>query len=121
MTRRQAVLALWATCLIWGAAFPLVKLALRDATPMAFTAARFLVATVLIAPMLRGTTRDEWRAGAVLGLADAAVAEDRPADALKLAARAEQIGATLASPDVTRRAQGDRIDHVQGHHPHEGP
>ena len=68
MTRRQAVLALWATCLIWGAAFPLVKLALRDATPMAFTAARFLVATVLIAPMLRGTTRDEWRAGAVLGL-----------------------------------------------------
>lgn len=68
MTRRQAVLALWATCLIWGAAFPLVKLALRDATPMAFTAARFLVASLLIAPALRGVTREEWRAGAALGL-----------------------------------------------------
>ncbi|MFN8645641.1 MAG: DMT family transporter [Gemmatimonadales bacterium] len=68
MTRRQAVLALWATCLIWGAAFPLVKLALRDATPMAFTAARFLLATLLLAPALRGVTREEWRAGGVLGL-----------------------------------------------------
>lgn len=68
MTRRQAILALWATCLIWGMAFPLVKLALRDATPMAFTAARFLVAMGLIAPALRGTSRDEWRAGAVLGV-----------------------------------------------------
>lgn len=68
MTRRQAVLALWATCLIWGAAFPLAKLALRDATPMAFTAARFLLATAILAPMLRGTTREEWRGGAILGL-----------------------------------------------------
>jgi drug/metabolite transporter (DMT)-like permease len=68
MTRRQAVLALWATCLIWGAAFPLTKLALRDATPMAFTAARFLLATAILAPALRGTTREEWRYGAVLGL-----------------------------------------------------
>jgi drug/metabolite transporter (DMT)-like permease len=68
MTRRQAVLALWATCLIWGAAFPLTKLVLRDATPMAFTAARFLVATLLLAPALRGTSRDEWRYGAILGL-----------------------------------------------------
>ena len=68
MTRRQAVLALWATCLIWGAAFPLTKLALRDATPMAFTAARFLVATAILLPALRGTTREEWRYGAILGL-----------------------------------------------------
>jgi drug/metabolite transporter (DMT)-like permease len=68
MTHRQAVLALWATCLIWGAAFPLAKLALADATPMAFTASRFLVASLLIAPALRGTTRDEWRSGGVLGV-----------------------------------------------------
>jgi drug/metabolite transporter (DMT)-like permease len=68
MTHRQAVMALWATCLIWGAAFPLAKLALEDATPMAFTAARFLVAAVLIGPGLRGITRAEWRSGAVLGV-----------------------------------------------------
>lgn len=67
MTRRQAILALWATCLIWGVAFPLTKLVLADATPMAFTAARFLVATLLVAPALRGVSREEWRAGAVLG------------------------------------------------------
>lgn len=68
MTRRQAVLALWATCLIWGAAFPLTKLALADATPMAFTAIRFVVATLLIAPSLRGVRPEEWRAGGLLGL-----------------------------------------------------
>ncbi len=68
MTHRQAVLALWATCLIWGVAFPLAKVALQDATPMAFTAARFLVATALIAPGLRGITREEWRYGGALGV-----------------------------------------------------
>jgi drug/metabolite transporter (DMT)-like permease len=68
MTHRQAVMALWATCLIWGAAFPLAKLALADATPMAFTAARFLVAAVLIGPGLRHVTRAEWRSGAALGI-----------------------------------------------------
>lgn len=67
MTRRQAVLSLWATCLIWGAAFPLTKLALRDATPMAFTAVRFVIASLLVGPALRGISREEWRAGAVLG------------------------------------------------------
>ena len=61
-------MALWATCLIWGVAFPLAKLALDDATPMAFTAARFLVATALIVPGLRGITRAEWRSGALLGV-----------------------------------------------------
>jgi drug/metabolite transporter (DMT)-like permease len=67
MTRRQAVLSLWATCLIWGAAFPLAKLALRDASPMAFTAVRFVTASVLVGPALRSVSRDEWRAGIVLG------------------------------------------------------
>lgn len=68
MTRRQAVLALWTTCLIWGAAFPLAKLALRDASPMAFTAARFVLAGLLIAPALRRATRGEWLYGGILGL-----------------------------------------------------
>ena len=67
MTRRGAILALWATCLIWGAAFPLGKLALRDATPMAFTAARFVLATLLLSPWLGQPTRAEWRAGGILG------------------------------------------------------
>jgi len=68
MTHRQAVLSLWTTCLIWGAAFPLAKLALRDASPMAFTAARFLVAGLLVLPALRRATREEWRYGGILGL-----------------------------------------------------
>ncbi len=68
MTRRNAIFSLWVTCLIWGAAFPLAKLALADATPMAFTAARFLLAAVLLLPVLRDITRDEWRWGGLLGL-----------------------------------------------------
>jgi drug/metabolite transporter (DMT)-like permease len=68
MTRRQAVLALWTTCLIWGFAFPLVKLALADVSPMLFTALRFSVATALLLPALRHATPAEWRAGGWLGL-----------------------------------------------------
>lgn len=68
MTRRQAVLSLWTTSLIWGAAFPLAKVALRDASPMAFTASRFLLAGLILLPALRGTTKEEWRHGAILGL-----------------------------------------------------
>lgn len=68
MTRRQAVLSLWTTCLIWGAAFPLAKVALRDASPMAFTASRFLLAGLILLPALSGTTKEEWRHGAILGL-----------------------------------------------------
>jgi drug/metabolite transporter (DMT)-like permease len=34
---------------------------------MAFTAVRFVMATALLAPALRGVRGDEWRAGAVLG------------------------------------------------------
>jgi drug/metabolite transporter (DMT)-like permease len=67
MSRRGAVLALWATCLIWGITFPLVKLALADASPMAFTAARFLLAALIISPALPRATAGEWRAGVVLG------------------------------------------------------
>ncbi|HSB53126.1 MAG TPA: EamA family transporter [Gemmatimonadales bacterium] len=68
MTRRQAVFTLWTTCLIWGTAFPLAKLGLRDASPMAFSCARFVLASALLLPMLRGTTWEEWRHGAILAL-----------------------------------------------------
>ena len=68
MTRRRALLALWSTCLIWGLAFPLSKLALRDISPMLFTALRFVTATILLVPALRHATREEWRAGGWLGL-----------------------------------------------------
>jgi drug/metabolite transporter (DMT)-like permease len=34
---------------------------------MAFTAARFVVASLLISPALRGVSRAEWRAGSILG------------------------------------------------------
>ena len=68
MTRRRALVALWTTCLIWGLAFPLSKLALRDVSPMLFTALRFVVATCLLLPAMRHATREEWRAGGWLGL-----------------------------------------------------
>jgi drug/metabolite transporter (DMT)-like permease len=68
VTRRRALLALWATCLIWGLAFPLSKLALRDISPMLFTALRFVTATILLLPTIRHATREEWRAGGWLGL-----------------------------------------------------
>jgi len=68
MTHRRAVAALWAGCLIWGAAFPLAKLALADATPMAFNLARFALATVFLIPVLGDVRRDEWRWGGFVGL-----------------------------------------------------
>jgi len=68
MTHGRAVLSLWATCLIWGVAFPLAKLALTDVSPMLFTSLRFVTATVLLIPALRHATGDEWRAGGWLGL-----------------------------------------------------
>ena len=68
MTHRRAVLSLWATCLIWGIAFPLAKLALADVSPMLFTSLRFVAATVLLLPALRHATSEEWRAGGWLGL-----------------------------------------------------
>jgi drug/metabolite transporter (DMT)-like permease len=67
VTRRHAIYALWGACLIWGAAFPLAKLALADASPMAFTSARFLLAALLLLPVLRDITPEEWRWGGMLG------------------------------------------------------
>ena len=68
MTHRRAALGLILVCLVWGASFTVVKGALTGITPMLFVGIRFAVAILLIAPMLRGTTRAEFRAGVLLGL-----------------------------------------------------
>ncbi|MGH7644872.1 MAG: DMT family transporter [Gemmatimonadales bacterium] len=50
MTPRQAALLLIAACAIWGASFPVVKAALGSASPLAFVAVRFALATLVLAP-----------------------------------------------------------------------
>lgn len=68
MTRRAAALGLVAVTAVWGTSFTVVKAALADASPMVLVAVRFALAILLLAPALRGLTRDELRAGALLGL-----------------------------------------------------
>jgi drug/metabolite transporter (DMT)-like permease len=53
VTRRQADLALISACLLWGVSFVVVKLALEDATPLAFAAVRFAIGALLLAPFAR--------------------------------------------------------------------
>jgi drug/metabolite transporter (DMT)-like permease len=67
MSRAQAIGMLWLACLIWGAAFPITKLGLRDASPTAFALGRFFLATILVAPHLFRASRDAWKKGSVLG------------------------------------------------------
>ncbi len=54
--------------LVWGVSFTVVKGALAGITPMLFVGIRFALAILLIAPVLRGITRAELRAGLVLGV-----------------------------------------------------
>ena len=53
MRRRQADLLLVFTCAIWGLSFPTVKVALADASPLAFVAVRFLLGTLILIPGTR--------------------------------------------------------------------
>lgn len=53
MTRRQADLALLLATAMWGTSFVAVKTALADATPFAFLAVRFGLATLLLTPGTR--------------------------------------------------------------------
>lgn len=58
-------------CLIWGVSFVVVKLALASASPLAFAAIRFALATLVLAPFVhleRGFTRAELASGALLSL-----------------------------------------------------
>lgn len=71
MTRRHADLLLIAAAAVWGVSFVVVKEALTAASPLLFLAARFTIATLVLAPFIRfrgGFSRGELRAGAVLTL-----------------------------------------------------
>jgi drug/metabolite transporter (DMT)-like permease len=57
--RRLADLGLLATVVVWSANFVVVKAAIGDVGPLAFTAARFAVATLTLFAIMR------WRTGAV--------------------------------------------------------
>ncbi|MBA2564728.1 MAG: DMT family transporter [Gemmatimonadetes bacterium] len=67
-------LALLAVVLIWAANFSVVKAALADFSPLAFTATRFVLASMLLYAYVRGSgkrlafRRSDWPAIAALGL-----------------------------------------------------
>ena len=67
MSRLRASLAVLTATVIWALTFPLVKAALPFISPLAFNAIRFVAAVPFIIPALRRATREEWRAGLVLG------------------------------------------------------
>ena len=68
MTHRRAVLLLIGCATVWGAGFPLNKLALATVSPMLFLSARFGLAAVVLLPLLVKADRATWRAGITLGL-----------------------------------------------------
>ncbi|MDE1155171.1 MAG: DMT family transporter [Acidobacteriaceae bacterium] len=72
MRRFAPHLALIAVTLIWGTTFSLVKLALRDASPLAFNLARMTLAFLVLATLnhreLKTVTPRQWAAGALAGL-----------------------------------------------------
>ncbi|HEX6643050.1 MAG TPA: DMT family transporter [Gemmatimonadales bacterium] len=68
MTHGRAVAGLVVVTLVWGITFTVTKGALGDASPMALVAARFGLATLLLLPVLRRATREEVRAGLILGV-----------------------------------------------------
>jgi drug/metabolite transporter (DMT)-like permease len=53
VTRRRAELLLVSTCAIWGLSFPTVKVALGDASPLAFVAIRFFLGALVLIPGTR--------------------------------------------------------------------
>ena len=66
MKRFHADLGLLAVAVIWGATFPVVKLALNFVSPLAFNSVRFLLTSFLFIPFLR---LKELRAGVIIGTA----------------------------------------------------
>lgn len=67
MTHRRAVWVLLGCTFIWGASFTLNKMVLGSATPLAFMAVRFAGSALLLAPIYRTTSREDWRTGLRLG------------------------------------------------------
>jgi drug/metabolite transporter (DMT)-like permease len=71
VTRRRADLLLLTAAAVWGVSFVVVKGALASASPLLFLAARFAIATVVLAPLVHlrgGFSRGELRAGLILTL-----------------------------------------------------
>jgi drug/metabolite transporter (DMT)-like permease len=71
MTRRQADATLLSATLLWGVSFVVVKMGLASASPFAFAAIRFAIASLVLAPFIRLRTRfsrAELVNGAVLSL-----------------------------------------------------
>lgn len=71
MTRRRADLLLITAAAVWGVSFVVVKGALTHASPLLFLAARFTIATIVLAPLANLRTRfstGELRAGLILTL-----------------------------------------------------
>ena len=71
MTRRRADLLLITAAAVWGVSFVVVKEALASASPLLFLAARFTIATLVLAPFVNlrgGFSRGELRAGLILTL-----------------------------------------------------
>lgn len=69
MTVRRSDLLLIAAAAVWGVSFVVVKEALSSASPLFFLAARFSLATVVLAPFINlrgGFSAGELRAGLVL-------------------------------------------------------
>ncbi len=69
MTRRRADLLLITAAAVWGVSFVVVKEALTSASPLLFLAARFTIATIVLAPFVNlrgGFSRAELRAGLIL-------------------------------------------------------
>lgn len=69
MTVRRSDLLLTAAAAVWGVSFVVVKDALTSASPLLFLAARFSLATVVLAPFITlrgGFSAGELRAGLVL-------------------------------------------------------
>lgn len=72
MNHRQALWALIAITVLWGISIPAVKGLYTYASPLVAVGVRFGLAALILAPMLRGATRDELRAGALIGTVFAA-------------------------------------------------
>jgi len=71
VTRRRADLLLITAAAVWGVSFVVVKEALASASPLLFLAARFTIATLVLAPLVNvrgGFSRGELRAGLILTL-----------------------------------------------------
>jgi len=67
MNHRQALWALIAITVLWGISIPAVKGLYQYASPLMAVGVRFGLAALILAPMLHRVTREELRAGAVIG------------------------------------------------------